>query len=199
MAQSRLDQLPKVHVEARADWRAWLAEHHAESTGAWLVSWKKATGRPAVSYDEVVEEALCFGWIDSTARTLDEERQMMLMTPRKKGSAWSRSNKQRVERLEAAGLIEPAGYAAIERAKSEGTWAILDDVEDLIEPPDLTAALDAEPEARSNWNAFAPSARKAILQHIAFAKRPETRANRVAETTRLAAVNQKAFQPERRD
>ncbi len=199
MAQSKLDQLPRVHVETRADWRAWLSEHHAESSGAWFVSWKRATGRPAVPYEDVVEEALCFGWIDSTARTIDDERQMMLMTPRKKGSAWSRSNKQRVERLEAAGLIQPAGYAAIERAKADGTWVILDDVEDLIEPPDLAAALDAEPNARRYWDAFAPSARKAILQQIAFAKRPETRARRVAETTRLAAENQKAFQPERRD
>jgi uncharacterized protein YdeI (YjbR/CyaY-like superfamily) len=188
-----------VHVESRAGWRAWLADHHADSGGAWFVSWKKTTGRPVVPYEEVVEEALCFGWIDSTARTLDDERQMMLMTPRKKGSAWSRSNKLRVERLGAAGLIEPAGYAAIERAKSDGSWTILDAVEDLIEPPDLTAALDAEPAARRHWDSFSPSARKAILQHIVVAKRPETRAKRVAEAARLAAVNQRAFQPERRD
>jgi uncharacterized protein YdeI (YjbR/CyaY-like superfamily) len=197
VAQSKLDQLPRVHVETRAAWRAWLSEHHAEAGGAWFVSWKRATGRPAVPYEEVVEEALCFGWIDSTARTIDDERQMMLMTPRKKGSAWSRSNKQRLERLEAAGLIEPAGYAAIERAKADGSWTILDDVEDLIEPPDLTAALNAESAARRNWDAFTPSARKAILQQIAFAKRPETRARRVAEAARLAAGNQKAFQPQR--
>jgi uncharacterized protein YdeI (YjbR/CyaY-like superfamily) len=97
---------PEVHVERRDEWRRWLAEHHASSTGAWLVSWKRATGKPSVDYDAAVEEGLCFGWIDSQARTLDEERSALMFTPRKPGSRWSRSNKERVARLEAAGLIE---------------------------------------------------------------------------------------------
>ena len=116
----------KVHVERREEWRAWLAEHHASSDGAWLVSWKKATGRPAVGYDAAVEEALCFGWIDSLSRTLDDERSMLLFTPRKTGSRWSRLNKERIDRLTAAGAIEPAGAAVIEAARADILEWILD-------------------------------------------------------------------------
>jgi uncharacterized protein YdeI (YjbR/CyaY-like superfamily) len=112
----------RVHAETRAEWRRWLAANHAASSGVWLVSWKRASGKPAVGYDAAVEEALCFGWIDSLAKTVDDERSRQLFTPRKPRSSWSRSNVARVERLVAAGLMEPAGLAAVEDAKARGAW-----------------------------------------------------------------------------
>lgn len=182
----------QVTVETRAQWRAWLAEQAASSRGIWLVRWKKSSGHPHVPYDDVVEEALCFGWVDSLQRTLDEQRSQLMITPRKPGSNWSRSNKQRVERLLAAGLMAPAGLAAVESARRDGSWSALDEVEDLVEPGDLRAALDADPDARRQWDAFPRSARRAILEWLLGAKRPETRARRAAEIARLAARGERA-------
>jgi uncharacterized protein YdeI (YjbR/CyaY-like superfamily) len=121
-----VEDYEQLHVETRAEWRAWLAANHANAPGVWLVSWKRATGKPAVGYDTAVEEALCFGWIDSLAKTVDDERSRQLFTPRRPASRWSQSNRDRVERLLAAGLIEPAGLAAVERAKERGTWLLPD-------------------------------------------------------------------------
>jgi uncharacterized protein YdeI (YjbR/CyaY-like superfamily) len=118
----RAEDHEHVHAETRAEWRRWLAENHAHSPGVWLVSWKRATGKAAVGYDAAVEEALCFGWIDSLAKTVDAERSRQLFTPRRPRSSWSRSNVERVERLQAAGLMEPAGLAAVEDAKARGAW-----------------------------------------------------------------------------
>lgn len=186
-----LDELQLVHPETRGQWRAWLAAHHATARGVWHVSWKAATGRPRVAYEQAVEEALCFGWVDSLARRVDDERFRLLYTPRTRGSGWSRPNKERVARLLAAGLMEPAGLAVVEAAKADGSWSLLDDVENLVEPDDLRAALDADPAARTNWDAFPRSAKRGILEWIRQAKRPETRARRVAETATLAARNER--------
>lgn len=182
----RLDDRPRFHPETREEWRSWLAEHHATEPGVWLVSWRRATGRPSLPYEDVIEEALCFGWVDSTARTLDEERSMLLMAPRRPTSTWARTNKERVERLLDAGLMRPAGIAAVETAKANGSWTVLDSVEALEVPDDLAAALDAEPGARAAYEGFSPSNRKAILWWVTSAKRPETRQRRIAETARLA-------------
>jgi uncharacterized protein YdeI (YjbR/CyaY-like superfamily) len=187
-----LDDYELVHAETRAEWRRWLGENHASSAGAWLVSWKKATGKPSVGYGESVEEGLCFGWIDSLNRTVDDERTQQLFTPRRPDSRWSRSNKERVERLLADGLIEPAGLAAIEAAKASGAWTALDDVENLVVPDDLAAAFAARPGAADRWEAFPPSARRLMLTWILDAKRPETRAKRVAETASEAAAGRRA-------
>jgi uncharacterized protein YdeI (YjbR/CyaY-like superfamily) len=186
---------PCVHPETRAEWRDWLDRHHGERDGVWLVSWRAPTGRARIPYEETVEEALCVGWIDSTAARLDDERHLQLFTPRRRGSGWSRTNKVRVDRLTAAGLMRPAGLAAVEAAMADGSWTLLDAVEDLIEPEDLTAALDALPAAREHWDGFSPSSRKAILLWIVTAKRPETRERRVQETARLAAEGRKANEP----
>ena len=183
-----------VHPEARSDWRRWLADHHAEAKRVWLASWKPETGRPRPTYDEVVEEALCFGWVDSRAGTLDGERSILLFTPRNPKSGWSRTNKERVERLERDGLLAEAGRAAIEAAKRNGAWNLLDRAEALELPDDLAAALEAEPEAKRNYEAFPPGARKQIIAWVDTAKRRETRAKRVAETVRLAAQNIRANQ-----
>jgi uncharacterized protein YdeI (YjbR/CyaY-like superfamily) len=186
---------PLVHPETRAELRAWLEANHATSTGVWLASWKKATGRPAVPYDEIVEEALCFGWIDSTVNPLDAERAAILFTPRKKGSIWSARNKQRLETLLTSDRMTPAGRAVVERARADGSWSAYDAAERLEEPPELAAALDAVPVARANWDRFPPSARKGILWWVMSAKRPETRDRRVAEVVAKAAENVRAQFP----
>ena len=124
------DDGEQFQVEPREQWRSWLATNHRRTDGVWLVTWKKHTGRPAPTYGEGVEEALCFGWVDSLPRRLDDDRTMLWYAPRKRGSGWSRPNKERIERLEAAGLMTDAGRAVIEAAKSDGSWTRLDDVED---------------------------------------------------------------------
>jgi uncharacterized protein YdeI (YjbR/CyaY-like superfamily) len=183
-----------THPLTRAEWRAWLRDNHTRSEGVWLISFKKATGQPAVSYDEAVEEALCFGWVDSKPNKLDEERTMLYFAPRKGGSGWSRPNKERVERMIAAGLMTAAGMAKVEKAQADGTWTILDAVENLEVPEDLSTAFDTYLNARANWEAFPRSAKRGILEWIVQAKKPETRAKRIAETARLAEDNIRANQ-----
>ncbi len=188
------DGKPWVHPLDRAAWRAWLVANLETSTGAYLVTWRRTTGKPAVTYEEAIEEALCVGWVDSTARKLDDERSMLWFTSRRPRSAWSRPNKKRVERLLAVGLMLPAGLAAIEESKRRGTWSLLDEVEDLVVPDDLALAFAASPPARANWDAFSRSARRGILEWIVQARRPETRARRIEETATLAASDEKANQ-----
>ena len=183
-----------VHPLTREAWRGWLEANHARPDGAWLVTFKRATGQPRVEYEEAVEEALCFGWVDSKANALDEARSILWFAPRKKGSGWSKPNKERIERLLAAGKMTPAGLAKVEAAKADGSWTLLDDVEQLIIPPDLLAALAAAPPAAENFDAFPRSVKRGILEWITQAKRAETRAARVAETARLAAEGKRANQ-----
>ena len=178
---------PIFHAESRAAWRAWLVEHHGTERGVWLCSWKAATGRPTCAYADAVEEALCFGWIDSTVNTLDDERGMQLMTPRKPKSSWTRLNRQRVAEMEAAGLMTDAGRRVVEAAQASGWWTLYDTVEDLIEPPELAAALDANPEARSTWDGWPPSVRKQALWSIVSAARPETATSRIGAIVATAA------------
>jgi uncharacterized protein YdeI (YjbR/CyaY-like superfamily) len=187
-----------VHPADRAEWRAWLEQHHATSSGVWLLTWRKASGKAALRYEEAVEEALCFGWIDAKVRSLDDQRTMQWFTARKRGSAWARSNKERVARLTAQGLMSPAGLAAIETAKADGSWSVLDEVEAEVVPDDLAAALDERAPARQNFDAFPASARKAVLFWLVSAKRPETRAKRVREAAEKAQRGERIDQPERR-
>ncbi|MCY7302788.1 MAG: YdeI/OmpD-associated family protein [Thermoleophilia bacterium] len=167
---------------------------HARDSGIWLVTYKKASGKPRVTWDEIVDEALCFGWIDSRPGTVDAELSKLWLAPRQRGSGWSRLNKERIERLEAVGLIEESGRRVIEAARADGSWAVLDEVEDGIVPADLRQALAKAPPAEAEWESFSLSARKGILQWIAGAKRPETRARRVTETVELASRGLKANQ-----
>jgi len=180
------DGRPAVHVETREAWRSWLEEHHATDTGVWLASWKATTGRPRPSYEESVEEALCFGWIDSKGRALDDERTLLWFAPRRPGSGWSRPNKERIERLERAGRLADAGRRVIERAKQDGSWTLLDAVEDLVVPDDLARAFAERPGARGHWESFPRSAKRSILEWIVQAKRAETRMRRVTETADAA-------------
>ena len=180
-----------VYKPDRVLWRSWLAEHHDDSDGIWFVYYRQNTGKPTVTYDEAVEEALCFGWIDSRVNRIDEERYMQLFTPRKAGSTWSKVNKERIERLEQAGLITEAGWTVIDAAKADGSWVFLDDIEALIEPDDLAAALDAVPAAREAWDGFPPSVRKLALYSVASAKREATRTKRLRQIVEKAAVGRR--------
>ena len=181
-----------VEVPDRAAWRGWLAERHEQRAAIWLVLHKRSSDGTSPSYDEAVEEALCFGWIDSTVNRLDERRSLQLFAPRKPRSTWSASNKERVARLERDGLLAPAGVAAVAVAKENGSWSARDAVERLEEPPDLAAALDGDAAARESWNSFSPSARKGILWWVVSAKRPETRARRIDQAVRMAAKGLRA-------
>jgi uncharacterized protein YdeI (YjbR/CyaY-like superfamily) len=185
----------RVEITTRAQWRDWLAAHHADVPGIWVVTHKKSAGDRYVPYADLVEEALCFGWVDSKALSVDAERTMLLLTPRRRGSGWSRPNKERIARLEAAGSMAPAGRAVLDAARADGSWTALDAVEALEEPPELTAALDADPDARRNWDGFPRSAKRASLVWISTAKKPETRATRVRETAARAARGERADQP----
>jgi uncharacterized protein YdeI (YjbR/CyaY-like superfamily) len=188
-----LDGRPQVQLDDRDSWRAWLERQHASSSGVWLVTWRRATGRPTLEYDAAVEEALCFGWVDGQAQTVDDERSALYFAPRKKGSPWAMSNKGRVERLMADGRMAPAGLAVIERAKADGSWTIFDAPARLEEPPELTTALDdrARPAARGNWNAFSASVRRLALEWIALAKRDETRLGRIERVADGAQRNER--------
>lgn len=179
---------------SRSGWRGWLSANHQESNGVWLVTYKKASGKPRLEYSESVEEALCFGWVDSLPRKLDEERSMLYFAPRKSGSGWSALNKQRVESLIQSGLMMPAGLAKIEAAKKDGTWSKLDEVEALTVPDDLRKELRKYDHATKFFEAFPKSAKRGILEWILNAKRPETRQKRIAETARLASNNERANQ-----
>ena len=188
------DSYEQIQAETRAQWRDWLARNHATSPGIWLVTWKKTSGRPHLAYDDIVEEALAFGWVDSQPKTIDGQRSARLLTPRKPGSNWSRLNKERVERLTAAGLMRSAGLAAVAAAQANGRWNALDETETLAEPADLAAALHADPAARGYWDAFPRSARRAILEWIGNARTEATRQARIERTVSDAAQGIRANQ-----
>lgn len=181
-----------VEAPTRAAWRGWLAENHASSGSVWLVINRKGSGLPHLPTEYAAEEALCFGWVDSRPARLDDRRSLLLVSPRKPGSAWSGINKDRVARLAAAGLMAPAGLAAVERAKADGSWTRLDGATALEEPADLLAALVAAGGALEAWRGFPPSHRRANLEWVAQAKRPETRAARIAEIAACAARGERA-------
>jgi uncharacterized protein YdeI (YjbR/CyaY-like superfamily) len=194
-ATSRAPEKPleEVIAHSRREWRAWLAAHHEQAESIWLVHPKKASGSD-LTYDALVEEALCFGWIDSVARGRDEAMTMIRMSPRKRGSGWSKTNKVRIERLVADGRMTPAGLAKIDAAKRDGSWTALDAAEALEIPDDLARAFRRNAKARKQFESFPPGARKMIIAWVTGAKRPETRANRVAETVRQAAEGRRANQ-----
>lgn len=187
-AMEEAERLEPASVE---EWSAWLRDHHTQPQGVWLVSPRKAVDR-AFSYEEAVLEALRYGWVDSTVKPVDELRSMQWFAPRRAGSMWTRINKGRIARLEEAGLMEPAGLAAVELAKETGMWTLMDQVEDLVVPDDLAAAFDRHPGSRDHWDSWSASAQKLILTWIVLAKRPETRAARVGTTAEKAARGEKS-------
>ena len=182
-----------VEINSRAELRNWLMKNHRQKESIWLVNYKKPDVRN-VAYDDIVEEALCFGWVDSLPRVLDERRSMLRLSPRKPKSAWSAVNKLRVEKLTAAGLMQTAGLAIVKTAKATGTWDKLNDVEALQMPADLAISLEKNKLARSHFELFPRSVKRAILEWILNAKKPETRTARVAETVSKAEKNIRANQ-----
>lgn len=186
-ATPRTAGYPLLEPSGRDEWRAWLEVNHVSSPGVWLAVGKKGNQRTTLTYEDAVLEALRFNWIDSTVNRLDADRFKQLFTPRRTGSTWSASNKQRVERLDAEGLLTPVAIAAIEAAKADGSWSQLDDVDALVVPDDLAAALAEDDAAECGFHSLTASQRKLALYWIASAKRPETRATRIAETVRAAS------------
>lgn len=183
----------RVEIASRAELRHWFEANAGQADSVWLVTWKKGDPR-YVPYTEIVDEALCFGWVDSLPRKLDAVRTMLLLSPRRAGSAWSKINRQKAERLIRDGLMRPRGLERIEAAKQNGDWDRLQTVDELVAPDDLMASLRPSPPAQQNWEAFPKSARRGILEWILQARRPETRAKRIAETARLAALGARANQ-----
>ncbi len=183
------DQLETIYAGNRKAWRQWLDKYHRTSSGIWLIYYKVKSGKPSVQYSEAVKEALCFGWIDSKVKSLDEERYQQIFTPRKPKSVWSKLNKQYIEELIEQGLMTEAGLKKINTAKQDGSWTTLDEIEALIMPTDLKQALEADEIANQNFGAFGNSAKKNVLFWIDSAKRPETRLKRIEQTVRSAAQN----------
>jgi uncharacterized protein YdeI (YjbR/CyaY-like superfamily) len=180
--------------ESRLQWRRWLQKNHDKKQSVWLIYYKLNSGKAVMSWSDAVDEALCFGWIDSTRRTLDEERFLQFFTRRKAGSTWSKVNKEKVKRLMEEDLIAPAGLESIERARQNGTWTLLDAVEGLKIPKDLDKEFKAHPGAKAYFMSLSKSVRKMLLQWLVLAKRPETRQKRVHEVARCAAKQQRPKQ-----
>ncbi len=188
---SKINGLQDFHPLNRQEWRDWLSKNYDKSAGIWFVYFKKAAGKPGVSYDEAVEEALCFGWIDSVARKLDETRSKLLFTPRKPKSVWSKPNKERIARLINENLITEIGLAKIEAAKKDGSWNALDASDNLEIPTDLAKEFKRNKIAAQNFTAFSESVRRGILFWVGSAKRDETRAVRIEKTLAMAERNKR--------
>ena len=176
---------PRLHAKTTAEWRGWLRDNHDKAQGVWLVAFKAATGKTRLTYEDSIPDALSYGWIDSMNKPLDDERTALLFTPRKRGSGWSRTNKVRIERLLKEGRMEPAGLAKIAAAKRDGSWTLLDSVEALQVPDDLRKALGVV--GLRKFEALTPGRRKEHLRALVTAKRPETRAKRIALIVRTTA------------
>ncbi|MDJ0826544.1 MAG: YdeI/OmpD-associated family protein [Rhodobacter sp.] len=181
MAQ-QAEQAERVEVRTRADLRAWLAAHHGQAASVWLVIWKKHSPH-YVAFGDLVEELLCWGWVDSRTRGVDADRSSVLVAPRNPRSAWSAVNKAKVAAARASGAMTPAGEALVAAAQASGMWSFLDDVERLERPDDLTRALGPAVPA---WEAWPRSVKRGTLEWIKTAKTPPTRTKRIAEAAAAA-------------
>ena len=193
------NEFEKLFISNIAELHSWLKINHHRERSIWLVKNKKDSGLPYISYDEIVDELICFGWVDSLPRKLDATKTMLLISPRNSKSNWSAINKDRVEKLRKANRLEPSGLLTIEKAKSNGTWDFLSDVESLVIPKDLANALDSYDKAEYYFNRFPNSSKRGILEWIKIAKKDETRKKRVEETAIKASKNRKANHPKGRD
>lgn len=179
----------RIEPRDRAAWRQWLQDNGASSKGAWVAVAKKGHATAGPSYDDAISEAVCFGWVDSTARKLDGERFEIWFSPRRRGSVWAASNKRRVAEAVENGCMAPAGLEAVARAQRDGSWNLLDEIDALVVPPDLAVALDSNPAASEHFTAFPDSSKRMLLYWIASAKRDTTRASRIEQTIAMSAEN----------
>ena len=189
---------PVTYAASTAAWRRWLEANHETAASVWLVIFHKKSDVPSVYYDEAVDEALCFGWVDSSVNKRDEESYYQYFARRNPKSNWSRLNKEKIQRLTASKKLAPAGLEMVRIAKATGTWDALNDVEDLVVPEDLARAFSQHLGAAAHWEAFPRSVKRGILEWIFNAKRPSTRAKRILETAQKAAQNIRANQYERK-
>ena len=184
-----------IHPKTRKAWRQWLQKNHASSPGVWMIYYKKQTGRRKLDYGEAVEEALCFGWIDSLPRKLDDQRAMLKFTPRKPKSAWSQLNKTRINKLIGEDLMTASGLVKIEQAKRDGSWDKLTSSDSHIDsntlPPGLLEALSKNKKALENFKSFPPGYRKRFLFWVDSAKQPETKNTRIKQTVQMSLANKK--------
>lgn len=189
-----LKERPTVYVSTKAEWRQWLQENHQTETSIWLVCNTKKSGLPSISWSELVDEALCFEWIDSTRKTIDEYSFVQLFSKRKLNSTWSKINKEKVKKLIDRQMMTEAGYETIKTAKQNGSWTLLDSVEKLDIPQDLNEAFENYSGSRDYFMSLSKSIKKMLLQWIVLAKRPETRKKRIDEIAELAAQGKKPKQ-----
>jgi uncharacterized protein YdeI (YjbR/CyaY-like superfamily) len=187
-------EFQEVYPKSRKEWRQWLSKNHKQPESIWIIIAKKESGLPTVTVPEMVEEALCFGWIDSVPNKIDEHRYKVLLSPRKPKSNWSKVNKERANRLVKEGLMTEAGQKMIDLAKTTGTWSALDAINELKLPTDLVKTFSKNKKAKEFFNLFPPSTKKGILEWIQNAKTDETRTKRIIETVTLAAKNVRANQ-----
>jgi uncharacterized protein YdeI (YjbR/CyaY-like superfamily) len=188
------DEGERFLAETAAEWAGWLALHHARPEGVWLETWRPATGRPVLGYEEAVIEGLRYGWIDSRAAPTHPERSAQWFSPRRPGSPWAATNKARITQLEAEGRLEEPGRRMVEQAMADGSWTILDGPEALLVPDDLAAAFERLDGSRRTWDTFPRSVRKAHLTAVALARRPATRAQRIETIASEAAAGRRAFE-----
>lgn len=179
---------------SRTEWRQWLEENHSSKQSVWLVFYAKSSEKPAVIWSEAVDEALCFGWIDSKKIKIDTETSHQYFSKRKPQSTWSKINKEKVHRLIENGLMAPAGLDSIEVAKQNGSWTILDEVEELIIPKDLEKAFKKHNGSKDYFLSLSKSVRKMMLTSLVLARRPQTRQKRIDEIAELAGQNKKPKQ-----
>lgn len=174
------DELPILSITDPATWEAWLKEHHANKTGAWLKIAKKNSGLPSVTHDQVLEVALCYGWIDGQRNGLDEHYFLQKFTPRRPRSLWSKRNIEKVEALMAAGRMQPSGLAEVEKAKTDGRWqAAYDSAKNMEMPADFLQALEQRPKAKAFFETLNKTTTYAIAFSLHTAKKAETRQRRL--------------------
>ena len=172
-------RLLEIHPKTRAGWRSWLRKNHAKCDGVWLIYYRASTGKRRLSWEDAVREALCFGWIDSKVKPVDDTRYKQIFTPRKPRSAWSKINKQYIAELIEADLMSDAGRRAVDLAKKNGAWSLLEPVDALIVPPDLESALRGSERAREAYEALSKPAKRSVLYSLYSARREDTRAKRL--------------------
>ncbi len=194
-----MSELNKIFIEDISELGSWLNENNSQKESVWLVTWKKGHGNVFISYDEIVDELICYGWVDSLPRKLDDKRSMLRISPRNLKSNWSKVNKERVLRLTKSGRMRPQGLKMVEIAKANGSWDFLNDVDNLIIPSDLGSALKKDEKAMYYFARFPDSSKRGILEWIKNARQESTRQKRIEETVTKAAKNIKANHPIGRD